>query len=96
VLQAGKPFPPIYERALALAEGLRGAPVDRKRVLAIGDAMRTDIKGACDFGLDALFVTSGIHRDELHPKSELDEAALRQFVGAAEARPRAAIAELVW
>ena len=96
VLQAGKPFPPIYERAMALAEGLRGKPVDRKRVLAIGDAIRTDIKGACDFGLDALFVTSGIHRDELHPNSALDEAALRQFVGAAEVRPRAAIAELVW
>jgi HAD superfamily hydrolase (TIGR01459 family) len=96
VFQAGKPFAPIYERAIGIAERLAGGSVDRRRVLAIGDAMRTDIQGACDFGVDALFVTSGIHRDELHPDTELDEAALRQFVGLAAAKPAAAISELVW
>ena len=97
VLQAGKPYAPIYERALALAEILRGSRVERARVLAIGDAMRTDIKGACDRGIDALFVTSGIHRDELHrPPGALDRAAYAQFLAVADCRPRAAIAELVW
>jgi HAD superfamily hydrolase (TIGR01459 family) len=96
ILQAGKPFRPIYDRALSIAETLRSGSIDKARVLAIGDAMRTDIQGASDFGVDALFVTSGIHRDELHPDSELDEAALRQFVGMATAKPKAAIAELVW
>ncbi len=99
VIQAGKPFPPIYERALGYARELRGGGIDRARVLAIGDAMRTDIKGACGQGLASLFVTSGIHREELHGGKEnaaLDAAALRQFAEAAGFAPTAAIAELVW
>src|SRR3984957_19654086 len=57
VIYAGKPHAPIYERALALAEQIRGAPIERPRVLAIGDGMRTDIAGAARAGLDVLFVT---------------------------------------
>jgi ribonucleotide monophosphatase NagD (HAD superfamily) len=30
----------------------------------IGDSLRTDLKGAEAAGLDAVFVASGIHRDE--------------------------------
>jgi len=56
----------IYAAALAAAGAARGAPLERSRVLAIGDAMRTDIAGAARQGLDALFVTSGIHREDLH------------------------------
>jgi HAD superfamily hydrolase (TIGR01459 family) len=62
VLYAGKPYPPIYERALALAERTRGGTIDASRLLAIGDGMKTDIAGAARAGLDALFVTGGIHR----------------------------------
>ncbi len=103
VIQAGKPYAPIYDRALARAAAARGAPADRSRVLAIGDAMRTDISGAAAQGFDSLFVTSGIHRDELHAGasdtdagSGLDAAALRQFVETSGVAPTAAIAELVW
>lgn len=104
VIHAGKPFAPIYQRALALASGLGSGEIPRSRVLAIGDAMRTDIKGAYAQGLASLFVTSGIHREELHVKSPpgvkedagLDAAALRQFVEAGDFAPTAAIAELIW
>ncbi len=96
VFQAGKPFAPIYERALALAEQMRGGPVARGRILAIGDAMRTDVAGAVDFGVDALFVTSGIHREELHSEGAIDLAAYRQFLGENTRHPIAAIPELVW
>ncbi|VFU08330.1 conserved protein of unknown function [Methylocella tundrae] len=110
VIQAGKPFAPIYERALDLANAARGGKVRRSRVLAIGDAMRTDIRGAAEQGFDSLLVTSGIHRDELHRDElhrdevhrraeevdELDVAALRQFVEAAGLRPTAAITRLIW
>ena len=96
IVQAGKPYNPIYARAFGIAQKLAGRTVAKERVLAIGDAMRTDIKGACDFGVDALFVTSGIHRDELHPNTVLDETAFRQFVAGSEASPKAAIAELRW
>jgi HAD superfamily hydrolase (TIGR01459 family) len=73
VVYAGKPYAPIYDRALALAERIRGAPIEKPRVLAIGDGMRTDIAGAARAGLDVLFVTAGIHRS-LH-KETLDSPA---------------------
>ena len=96
VLQAGKPFAPIYERALAFAEKIRGQSVPRNRILAIGDAMRTDVAGAVDFGVDALFVTRGIHREELHTDGALDLAAYQQFLADNPRHPLAAIPELVW
>ncbi len=73
VVYAGKPYTPIYDRALALAEHIRGAPIEKPRVLAIGDGMRTDVTGASRAGLDVLFVTGGIHRS-LH-KETLDSPA---------------------
>ena len=66
VIYAGKPYAPIYRRAMLLAELARGARIDRRRVLAIGDGMKTDIAGAADAGFDALFITRGIHRAALH------------------------------
>ncbi len=49
---AGKPHAPIYKAALAAAAAARGAPVERSRVLAIGDAMRTDVAGAAGQGFE--------------------------------------------
>ena len=87
VIYAGKPHPPIYDSALALAERVRGEPIDKRRVLAIGDGMRTDILGATRAGLDALFVTGGIHRS-LHKETlELpaDPIELRRLYDESEA-----------
>ncbi|HEY1452023.1 MAG TPA: TIGR01459 family HAD-type hydrolase [Roseiarcus sp.] len=81
VVYAGKPHAPIYERALTLAERARGAAIDKSRVLAIGDGMKTDIAGAARAGLDALFVTGGIHRS-VHgeaPASAADPVELREL-----------------
>ncbi len=99
VIQAGKPYPPIYLRALAEAAALSGKSLDLSRVLAIGDAMHTDVKGAQGQSLDTLFVTSGIHRAELHggaQTTELDAAAFRQFLENTGLAPTMAIAELAW
>ncbi|MRG56252.1 TIGR01459 family HAD-type hydrolase [Phyllobacterium sp. SYP-B3895] len=60
-LIAGKPHRPIYAAAVAAAEDVRGTPVELSRVLAIGDGMLTDIKGADLFGIDALYISGGIH-----------------------------------
>jgi HAD superfamily hydrolase (TIGR01459 family) len=68
VIQAGKPYPEIYRRAIAAAVAARGDSDSRPRVLAIGDGLATDLKGATDAGIDMLFVSSGIHRDRLHPE----------------------------
>jgi len=65
VFYAGKPHAPVYERALAVAAELSGRPVARDRVLAVGDAIRTDIAGAAGFGIDSLLVARGIHAEEL-------------------------------
>ncbi|MGH6853731.1 MAG: TIGR01459 family HAD-type hydrolase [Methylocella sp.] len=99
VIQAGKPFAPIFARALELAGRAANEAIDRSEVLVIGDAMRTDIKGARDQGFDSLLVTSGIHRKELHGGVEgaaLEAAAFRRFIEGADFAPTAAIPELVW
>jgi HAD superfamily hydrolase (TIGR01459 family) len=99
VLQAGKPHPPIYARAFREVEKARGGAVDARRVLAIGDAMRTDIRGANLAGVDSLLVTTGIHREILHPQgaASLDSsAAFEQFVEGSGCRPLAAISRLRW
>ena len=58
----GKPFPAIYRHAL----GLGGSP-PASAVLAVGDALRTDILGAAKMGFDAIFVAGGIHAGEQFP-----------------------------
>ncbi|MEQ1670664.1 MAG: TIGR01459 family HAD-type hydrolase, partial [Hyphomicrobium sp.] len=64
VFWAGKPHLSAYETAHHKAEALRDTNVPRRKALVIGDAIRTDLKGAENFGCDALFVASGIHKHE--------------------------------
>jgi len=97
VVYAGKPYAPIYRRALALAERATGGPLDRRRVLAIGDGMKTDIAGAAVAGVDALFVTHGIHRAALHGETLVKPAsasALRRLYAEHSLWPVAAIGQL--
>jgi ribonucleotide monophosphatase NagD (HAD superfamily) len=97
VLYCGKPHPPIYELALATAAKLHGGKTSsRQRVLAIGDSVRTDLKGAAALGLDCMFVTSGIHAEEYGSRDAPDLAALNAMFAAAEVTPRAVMRELVW
>ncbi|MEL7486958.1 MAG: TIGR01459 family HAD-type hydrolase, partial [Pseudomonadota bacterium] len=58
-IYGGKPHRPIYELAMATLAEHGGGPMDRRRVLAVGDGLATDIAGANAFGVDALFVASG-------------------------------------
>jgi HAD superfamily hydrolase (TIGR01459 family) len=62
VIWYGKPHRPIYEYALELA----GDP-PLASVLAVGDSLRTDILGAARIGIDAVFVSGGIHAGEPIP-----------------------------
>ena len=97
VLYCGKPHAPIYDVALATAAGLRGGRVpDRKRILAIGDSVRTDLTGAQAFGLDYMFVTSGIHADDYGSRDAPDLSALDAIFAAAGVAPRAIMRGLVW
>jgi HAD superfamily hydrolase (TIGR01459 family) len=97
VLYAGKPHAPIYDLALSLAARARGREIGASRVLAIGDGMRTDVAGAVRQGLDCLFVTNGIHRDDTGPgDGTLDPVRLAAFLDAAPHRPAYAIPDLAW
>jgi HAD superfamily hydrolase (TIGR01459 family) len=96
VLWAGKPHRPIYEQALAAAATLRGAEMPLQRVLAIGDSVRTDITGAARFGADSLFVTGGIHAEELGQRHDPDPATLEKIFAAAGVQPTAVTRRLAW
>jgi HAD superfamily hydrolase (TIGR01459 family) len=95
VLYAGKPYPPIYHEALARIAALRGGEPPRSRVLAIGDSVRTDLTGAAGMGIDCLFVTAGIHAEELG-RDDPDTAALNEMFAAAGVTPKAVTQKLIW
>lgn len=96
VLYAGKPHQPIYETALARAAGARGSETALERVLAIGDSVRTDLTGATSFGIDCLFVTAGIHAEELGSRENPDPASLGAIFAQAKLYPKAVTRRLVW
>ena len=96
VLYAGKPHRPIYDAALGRITEKRGAPVANARVLAIGDSIRTDLAGAAALGIDGLFITRGIHAEELGGRDDPDPARLRRFFTDAGVTPKAVMRELAW
>ena len=63
VIYFGKPHKEIYNMCFGPNE----------KVLAIGDNLRTDIKGANNLKIDCIFITEGVHRKELNNFSELDK-----------------------
>lgn len=86
VEMAGKPYRPIYERGLELLDAAGPAPVPRSRVLAVGDAIRTDAAGAAAMDLDFLFVTGSVHAGEFDAFGTPDADAIRAAVAAVGAR----------
>jgi len=96
VFYAGKPYRPIYDMAVAKAEAAAGRKIALARVLAVGDSLRTDLKGARTLGVDFLFVTSGIHAEELGGRDQPDPAALTGAFAAAGEMPKAVMRQLVW
>ncbi|HEY5007280.1 MAG TPA: TIGR01459 family HAD-type hydrolase [Caulobacteraceae bacterium] len=97
VLMAGKPFAPIYEMSVAEAAAHLGRPLQRARVLCIGDGIATDLGGAADQGLDALFIAHGIHAAEaLAADGELEPARLGALLAREGGHARFAMRGLVW
>lgn len=84
VRSIGKPHPEVYELVWPMLEG-----IDRREVLAVGDALRTDIAGARAAGIDSCWVLGGIHA--LEAPAEADAEA-----GAAGLRPIATLPALCW
>ena len=63
VVYFGKPHKEIYKMCFGPNE----------KVLAIGDNLRTDIKGANNLKIDCIFITEGVHRNEFNNFSELNK-----------------------
>ena len=64
----GKPSILIYQEATKHI-----TDIDKSKILAVGDSIYHDIKGANAFGIDSLLVTTGIHKscfDDINPKWE--------------------------
>ena len=60
VIYFGKPYPEVYNQS---------TETNKKKIIAIGDNLRTDIKGANNMGYDSLIITNGIHKNEFKKKS---------------------------
>jgi HAD superfamily hydrolase (TIGR01459 family) len=93
VLYVGKPHAPIYGACLDALEGLQ--PTE---IVAVGDSVEHDVRGANGVGIDCCFVTGGIHDEEFpagatSPEREARLADLSQRFGA---RPRWVVPRLVW
>jgi HAD superfamily hydrolase (TIGR01459 family) len=96
VLYAGKPHRPIYDLALERVAAVRGKPVSLERALAIGDSVRTDLTGAARYGIECLFVTAGIHAEELGDRHDPNLAALKRIFSDAGVAPKAVTRRLAW
>ena len=59
VIYFGKPHPEVYDQSINN---------NNKKILAIGDNLNTDIKGANLLNYDSLLVSNGIHKDEIKDK----------------------------
>lgn len=92
VVYGGKPHAPIYDLACARLEKFAGKPLDRRRILAIGDGVMTDIAGADRNGFSSLFVASGggVH------EGALDEASIAGALERAGVKADYASTGLFW
>lgn len=91
VVWFGKPHPPVYAEALK-----RLGVADPRRVLAIGDSIRTDLVGAARAGMPSLFVAGGVHAAEAGGEHALDRGRLARLFAAAGVDPLAVVWRLAW
>jgi len=65
VVYFGKPFPEVYNQSV---------DNNKKKVLAIGDNLNTDIKGANNMNYDSMIIVNGIHKEEIQ-KEGIDKVS---------------------
>ena len=77
----GKPYKEIYKMCFD----------EKKRVIAIGDNLNTDIKGANTMKIDSIFISKGVHRLEFKDERELSDLSNKYKVKLDYYQP-----ELIW
>ena len=95
-IMIGKPHPLVYELALERISAIAGEAVPLQSVLAIGDALGTDVRGAIGQGLDLLFITDGIHADEFGDRDAPDLARVHERLATDNLAARAVMPRLAW
>lgn len=78
-LYFGKPHPPIYDLARRRLASL-GYDIPDGRILAIGDGIQTDIKGATGEDIDSLFISGGLARAETKTQDQPEKQALETYL----------------
>lgn len=89
-LYFGKPHPPIYDLARRRLSELGPLPPDN-RILAIGDGINTDIKGALGEDIDSLFITGGLAAEETRTDTQPDPSALEAYIAEVQMMPTHAV-----
>jgi HAD superfamily hydrolase (TIGR01459 family) len=89
----GKPYPWAYKMAM---EKLNQS--DPSKILAVGDSMRTDIKGATGAGIDNVLVSGGIHAEEwgLATGDHPSEAQVQELTKQHGFEPTYVVGHMVW
>ena len=77
----GKPYRDVYTMCFTKNE----------KVIAIGDNLNTDIRGANNMNIDSIFISNGVHRSEFKYDNELNSLLLKYKVKASYYQP-----QLIW
>ncbi len=92
-LYFGKPHPPIYDLARRRLAALSNASSD-PRIIAIGDGIQTDILGAIQEDIDALFISGGLAAAETKTDDQPDPEALDAYLAVEQSSPTFTIGQL--
>ncbi len=83
----GKPYPIVYHYCLETLERLSGQPVHQNQILAIGDGLYTDIKGAQNANIDCLMILNGLHHALFTRNIGYDFTTIREVCETHDVRP---------
>jgi HAD superfamily hydrolase (TIGR01459 family) len=83
----GKPHPIVYHHCLHKLEALSGNMIHQNKILAIGDGLYTDIKGAQNANIDCLMVLNGLHQELFQTSVGYDFTLIREVCEAHDVRP---------
>lgn len=92
-LYFGKPHPPIYDLARRRLLEL-GHDFASDGLLAIGDGLHTDVRGAIGEDIDSLFITGGLAANETKTSAQPDPDALTTYLKKENCQSTFAIGQL--
>lgn len=89
----GKPHPPIYDLARRRLAALN-SDIQDGSILAVGDGVATDIRGAMGEDIDSLFISGGLARAETNTTDQPDPDSLKAYLQKEFSSPTYTIGQL--